>query len=593
MKKIKIIYLAVLISMIFFPISVFGVVENPLLNSLPIIQFDDNNEIYLAGEKIELPEVDFSITIPQGYTANIVDGVIHLFEDENDNQEITISFFSTATSWTSGDAIKHLYSLTSYSISLLYSIFSGFFQTEEDGSFLDFISKLSNPSYQDIQLFGKNASVSIFPSFSNSDSEVNFMYIYSIVEKGNAIMININDNDLIQILTNHIQWNPKAKTSKNHASLEITGVGNFFVNVRFPWFLGDIYLSQDIGEVILHENKPNIFVTLEELDFYDEMYEENHDIENFFQSYEFSDYTIKKTGEVIKEIRYDFFDIKVISRLISRSKIAQFADKKFAVSMIMVGLTEIEQQNALNDFNDLMDDIIFEPIYEQYEEEIFVDERIDEQGKEELFPELKQKPLRIDFIEKEKLAVKHVVQDLINHLNGRIFLQVEENGEAWYVDPSSSKKFYLQDGIWAYEALRKFGLGITNENLAKIPIGIEDRFEDIDSDGDGLPDKLEEAIGTDPFNPDTDGDGYNDGLEVRNNYNPLGEGKMPIDMNFSNSLKGKILLQVESKGEAWYVNPADGKRYYMKDGDSAYQIMRFLSLGITNENLRKIPVGDL
>jgi len=53
------------------------------------------------------------------------------------------------------------------------------------------------------------------------------------------------------------------------------------------------------------------------------------------------------------------------------------------------------------------------------------------------------------------------------------------------------------------------------------------------------------------------------------------------------------LLQVEKNGEAWYLNPADGKRYYMKDGQLAYQIMRFLSLGITNNDLRKIDVGSL
>ena len=43
----------------------------------------------------------------------------------------------------------------------------------------------------------------------------------------------------------------------------------------------------------------------------------------------------------------------------------------------------------------------------------------------------------------------------------------------------------------------------------------------------------------------------------------------------------------------WYVSPVDGKRYYMADGEAAYQIMRFLSLGITNVDIRKIPVGEL
>jgi len=95
-------------------------------------------------------------------------------------------------------------------------------------------------------------------------------------------------------------------------------------------------------------------------------------------------------------------------------------------------------------------------------------------------------------------------------------------------------------------------------------------------------------LGTNVNNVDSDGDGYNDRAEVVNGYNPLGNGKIIYDNNLVNSVYGRILLQVESRGEAWYVNPVDGKRYYMKDGFAAYQIMRYLSLGITNSDLNKI-----
>ncbi|PLX20569.1 hypothetical protein C0584_04975 [Candidatus Parcubacteria bacterium] len=182
---------------------------------------------------------------------------------------------------------------------------------------------------------------------------------------------------------------------------------------------------------------------------------------------------------------------------------------------------------------------------------------------------------------------------LADKLKGHILLQVENNGEAWYVDHESRKRYYMRDGGVAYQMMRDFGLGISNENLKKIPIGFDDRFEDMDYDGDGLPDKMEEALGTDMYDSDTDIDGYKDGEEVMNGYNPLGPGKLPQDLGLAEKLKGQILLQVESRGEAWYVNPTDGKRYYMKDGDSAYNIMRFLSLGITNEDLNKIEEGEL
>jgi len=50
---------------------------------------------------------------------------------------------------------------------------------------------------------------------------------------------------------------------------------------------------------------------------------------------------------------------------------------------------------------------------------------------------------------------------------------------------------------------------------------------EMDSDGDGLFDSDEIYVyKTDPYNIDTDGDGYSDGVEVKNGYNPLGEGRL-------------------------------------------------------------------
>jgi hypothetical protein len=193
-------------------------------------------------------------------------------------------------------------------------------------------------------------------------------------------------------------------------------------------------------------------------------------------------------------------------------------------------------------------------------------------------------------LEEKKLVTK-VDNNLAKRMSGRILLQIEKNGEAWYVDPKSLNKFFLADGTSAYGALRRFGLGITNKELAKIPIGIEKRFLDIDTDEDGLADKLEEALGTDPKKVDTDDDGYSDLLELNSFYNPAGSGKLVYEIKMSERMKGLIVLQVEGRGEAWYIDPKDNKRYYMKDGNAAYQIMKYLSVGITNENIRKIGVG--
>ena len=115
---------------------------------------------------------------------------------------------------------------------------------------------------------------------------------------------------------------------------------------------------------------------------------------------------------------------------------------------------------------------------------------------------------------------------------------------------------------------------------------------DTDTDGDGLSDKLEEAIGIDPADNDSDEDGFDDGTEVKNKYDPKGAGPARLKEELISRLKGKILLQVEGHGEAWYVDD-NGERYYLKDGAAAYQIMRRLGLGITNEDLSEVPTGDL
>ena len=182
--------------------------------------------------------------------------------------------------------------------------------------------------------------------------------------------------------------------------------------------------------------------------------------------------------------------------------------------------------------------------------------------------------------------------NLTRRLAGRILLQIERLGQAWYLDPISLARYYLADGPTAYEALRKFGLGIKTADLNKIPVGHESRFEMTDTDKDGLPDKLEEGLGTKSNQADSDADGVSDADEVlKNDTNPLSSGALTYSNSLINRLKGRIVLQIESRGEAWYIYPVDGKRYYLANGEAAYQIMRYLSLGITNIDIRKIKVG--
>lgn len=113
-----------------------------------------------------------------------------------------------------------------------------------------------------------------------------------------------------------------------------------------------------------------------------------------------------------------------------------------------------------------------------------------------------------------------------------------ENGKTQAGVFAGGGVFYHFDDSWALRADAAVGVqGENSETPAIYEVGVTYRFNaekyvapefivagpgDLDSDGDGLLDKDEAVIGTDPYNPDTDGDGLSDGEEVlRQKTDPL------------------------------------------------------------------------
>jgi uncharacterized protein YkwD len=177
----------------------------------------------------------------------------------------------------------------------------------------------------------------------------------------------------------------------------------------------------------------------------------------------------------------------------------------------------------------------------------------------------------------------------VSGLKGRILLAVEKQGQAWYFAPSDSMRHYLGRPDDAFRVMRGLGQGISRSDLAKLPVGI---LAGNDSDRDGLPDYLEIGLGTDPKQADSDRDGFSDGQELAGNFDPLGNAVRTVDVRLQSRLKGRIMLDVQGKGEAWYVNPSDGKRYFLGRPADAFQAMRSLALGIKDADLEKIPASD-
>jgi hypothetical protein len=56
-------------------------------------------------------------------------------------------------------------------------------------------------------------------------------------------------------------------------------------------------------------------------------------------------------------------------------------------------------------------------------------------------------------------------------------------------------------------------------------------------------------------------------------------------------LWGKILLDVEDSGKAYYISPTDKKKYYLGRPEDAFNVVRSLGLGISTSNLEKIWVN--
>lgn len=190
----------------------------------------------------------------------------------------------------------------------------------------------------------------------------------------------------------------------------------------------------------------------------------------------------------------------------------------------------------------------------------------------------------------EKIPSKQEVQNAkMKRLRGRILIETEKNGEAWYVRPKDNKAVFLGGPSDAFAVMRSSGIGIKNRDLDSIPLAYETLQNGVDTDGDGLSDRGEAAIGTDPAAADTDGDGYADGLEVMNGYSPTGPGRMATNKQFTSKSAGMIFLAVQRNGEAWYVHPTELRRYYLGRPADAFAIMRKAGLGISDTDFADVP----
>lgn len=117
-------------------------------------------------------------------------------------------------------------------------------------------------------------------------------------------------------------------------------------------------------------------------------------------------------------------------------------------------------------------------------------------------------------------------------LDGLILLQVEEHGEAWYVYPEDSKRYYLGRPKDAFSIMRELGLGANHSFITQYTV---------------YPDRV----------------------------------------------AGKILIDVDDAGKAYYIYPKNKKAYYLGRPADAFRVMRELGLGISNKDIATINEGQV
>jgi hypothetical protein len=122
--------------------------------------------------------------------------------------------------------------------------------------------------------------------------------------------------------------------------------------------------------------------------------------------------------------------------------------------------------------------------------------------------------------------------------SGRIIIDPQTKTNIWYVNPVDHLRYSLTSAADVSALISKFGVGISEVNFQKIAQG-----------------------GTTPKG----------------------------DVVLAQKLSGKIIIEVERKGEIWYVNPLDLKKYPL--GSPANAISALLRFGatMTQANLVKIP----
>jgi hypothetical protein len=174
-----------------------------------------------------------------------------------------------------------------------------------------------------------------------------------------------------------------------------------------------------------------------------------------------------------------------------------------------------------------------------------------------------------------------------NNLANLIILDELFSGQSGILDGSSNNlcDLLVLDQLFAGQGTGLFGTG--SNNLANLII-----LDELFSDGGGLlkgDNNLRNLIILDTLFAERNGTIVFDGTAGQQPVAvaptapaaPAARPTATVQPNLANQLSGRILLQVEDEGQAWYVNPNTGRRVFLDGPTEAFNRMSELAVGVS------------
>ncbi len=170
----------------------------------------------------------------------------------------------------------------------------------------------------------------------------------------------------------------------------------------------------------------------------------------------------------------------------------------------------------------------------------------------------------------------YVVLQTGNSSNPQAFRQVSDQAGMWsfFLAPQTSYHYVIFDPVSGLVA-HGYGVSAPSGQETMLPTPVFEASTAPDSDGDGLPDDIEFAIGSNAHKIDTNGDGIDDFAAIQQGLDPLGGHAFPTGVIASLPLQGQA-REVVAQGS---LSDPNGQTLYVATGSYGLAVVNATQFG--------------